>query len=181
MGTTSRMTSPSAYKAKLLLEYQHAMEKDFVPFPYGIEASDPLNSTPFSANFSAFHDLSLISDARRKLVDSLTNWLVELKLNGLKPLAFMVGGSFLDLSIPNPRDLDCVIFYRKCDSPKMPNAEWLSSSRHRAKAQGLDARLVPTDGNLVVLLRSTMYFSVLYGASKAGQPSRGVLLVECPP
>lgn len=181
MGATSTMTFASAYKAKLLLEYQHAMQKGFIPFPYGIEASDPLNSTPFSVDIRAFHDFSLVSNAREKLVNSLTNWLAELELNGIKPLAFMIGGSFLDFSIPNPRDLDCVIFYKKSDAHGMLDAEWLSNSRSRAKAQGLDARLVPTDGDLTVLLRSAMYFSALYGASKTGQPMRGVVLVECLP
>jgi hypothetical protein len=173
------MTAAAAYKEKLALEYRNAMEKDFIPFPYGIDASDPLNSTPFCAGLSAFHDFALISDARKKLVASLTDWLADLKCNGLTPLAVMVGGSFLDCSIPNPHDLDCVIFYRKSDGAERLDPQWLSGSRSRAMAQGLDARLVPTDADLIVLLRSAIYFSALYGQSKNGRPARGVVLINC--
>lgn len=173
------MNSASEYRAKLLSQFDDAMGKGFVTFPYGVEASNPINSTPFFADVRAFHSFSHVSERRKKLVSSLTKFLVELQLNGLKPLTFMVGGSFLDFSVSNPRDLDCVIFYQQCESSVIGNTEWISNTRRIAKVEDLDVRLVPTDGDLIVLLRSVIYFSALYGASKNGKTSRGTILIDC--
>ena len=97
----------------------------------------------------------------------------------MEPQVLMIGGSFLDTSNPSPNDIDCVIFYRSGVQSLAIADQWMSTIRDRAKAVRLDARFVPTDGNLIVLLRSAIYFSSLYRESKNGANSRGVVLLDC--
>jgi hypothetical protein len=167
------------YRENLATPFELAIESGFMPFRHGVGGSNPINSTPFFSSFEEFARLGKYSSQRLELINS-AKWLIRESFdNGLELLLLMVGGSFLDISNLEPNDMDCVAFYKVRDKTLGIQAHWISTIRQRAKDRRLDARFIPTDANLLVLLRSAIYFSALFGESKAGLPKRGVLLVDC--
>jgi hypothetical protein len=174
-----QMKSSNDYIERLQSEFVKAITNGFLAFPEGVNNSNSLNSTPFVTSFLEFSNRMDFSLRRKALLVHLAALITEISERGMEPQVLMIGGSFLDASNPSPNDIDCVIFYRSGVQSIATAGQWMSTIRDRAKAVKLDARFVPTDGNLIVLLRSAIYFASLYRESKNGANSRGVVLLDC--
>lgn len=160
--------------SELESHFAEAKRQGFPAFIAGIDASNPLNSTPYVVSLSAF----VAQDwgrARRGMVESLAAAVTHLTDAGLGVEALLIGGSFLDPR-KKPRDLDCVIFYSRQADLDINLLTWQAGQHSR----GLDVRLLPIDIDPVMVLKMAVYFGVLYTRGRDDSPQmRGLVLVDC--
>lgn len=137
--------------------------------------SNPVNAAPYVASFEQLSDV-FASDVRRPMFESLRRALAELRSAGVQVRVVLIGGSLLDRERV-PRDLDCVLFYARPDeTAAMDLGRWQAKQR----SLGLDARLIPIDVDPLIVLKSAIYFGLLYSQRKQpGLPPRGMVLVDC--
>jgi hypothetical protein len=154
--------------------YRRAADLGFPAFIHRIDESTPINATPYVVSLTDFLGEEL-TPVKRKLRNALASSLAELPAMGLRAEILLIGGSFLALeSVPN--DLDCVLYYSRRTPPSTDLALWQAKRR----ALGIDLRLVPIEMEPVMVLKTAIFFGVLYAGGRAVHPElRGVVLVDC--
>lgn len=153
--------------------YRVAHAAGFPAFVTSIDDSTPLNATPYVVSLTQFAagDWSglrrVLVDALIAAIDALAQWQVRAEL-------ILVGGSFLDAATV-PRDLDCTIFYTRDGDARADLAAWQRAQR----AHGLDVRLMPLHADPVIVLKTAIYFGVLYTRGRGPHPQmRGLVLID---
>ena len=141
--------------------------------------STPQNSTPYVIGIDSFKRIASTWTGREHLVGKLVAALNEATHAGIAVDFALIGGSFTVLTNSAPRDLDAVCLYRVADE-NLFDAGRLKVLQSAWKRLGLDARLVPCDGDPLVLIKTISYFSVLY-SKKTGDMvvKQGLVLVDC--
>lgn len=157
--------------------FREAALLDFPPFIDPERASTPLNSTPYVAHLDAMREGTILSK-RAALTAQLVAAVDEMPALGIVAEAVLIGGSAIGPK-PDPSDMDCVIFYRR-SMPDVFHADALAEFQRTLKTRRLDARLIPSDGDLLVLMKTVSFFTTLY-SKNAGQREivRGLVLIDC--
>jgi hypothetical protein len=154
--------------------FVEAKRKGFPAFPKDIASCTPLNATPYVVTLDRFLSEEW-ADERRVLLDRLVAAIDRLRKEGLGVELLLVGGSFLDPR-KTPNDLDCVIFYSRPTEIALDLISW----QDEQKARSLDLRLLPIDIDPVIVLKTALFFGVLYTRGNEAHPQlRGLLLVDC--
>jgi hypothetical protein len=149
----------------------------FPPFVGPERESTPLNSTPYLAHLDDLREGTFLSN-RASFVAELIVALDQLGALGMVPVAVLLGGSAIGPK-PDPSDLDCVVFYEQAPDQDV-RISHANDFRHSAKMRGLDIRLVPMDGDPLLLLKTVSYFSMLYSKKEGSlQILRGLVLIDC--
>lgn len=162
---------------QLSADYGSAAKIGFPLFPQAIESSTPLNSSPYAISYDHFLRGETVTCARRAtLISSFAEVVSRLPTAGIVPVAAIVGGSYLRLD-REPRDLDCVIFYRRSVESR-PSVS-IQHIQNEFKSVDIDARLVPFDASPTLVLKAAMFFGCLYAVDRAsGGSSHGCVLIE---
>jgi hypothetical protein len=94
----------------------------------------------------------------------------------------LIGGSFLNANVDEPRDLDCLIYYSAKAQAGLALPGCLLNARTTGHRLGIDLRVAPTDSDPMLLVRMTSFMSNLFLARRAGDDSsRGLVLLDlCP-
>jgi hypothetical protein len=159
--------------------FAKAAELDFPPFLGPVPSGTPLNSTPYVAHLDDVVEGGIMSN-RRELLRQLVVAVEELAKRGVESVAVLLGGSAVGPK-PYPADLDCVLFYRLDQASPATRAPNLAGFQRRMKARRLDLRLVPADGDPLLLIKAVSFFTTLYAMSEASEPVRGLVLIDCRP
>jgi len=154
--------------------FRAAEAAGFPPFLEGPHRSTAFNASPYSVTLAALAAGQALA-GRRVWIDRLIAVLDRLPQSGAEAQFVLLGGSLLDAGA-DPKDLDCVIFYRSATSAPLGD---LAALQARACAEGVDARLMPSDGDPLVFARALLFYGMLYSASRDLRLRRGVVLVDC--
>jgi hypothetical protein len=92
--------------------------------------------------------------------------------------AALVGCSFMDEEVSHPRDIDAVWLYRS-DASYGVDANGLRQEQLRLKSLGLDVRFIPMDGDPLILIRATAFFTLMYSKRRDSNAlTRGMVLID---
>lgn len=157
--------------------FKLAESQNFPHFVGPERASTPINSSPYMVALSDVRNGKVLK-RRDRLMTIFLRCVDTLSARGIEPVAALLGGSAIGPK-PNPSDLDCVLFYR-ADRDSIRDFSWMASFERASKSDGLDVRLVPLDGDPVLLIKIASFFSTLY-VKNAGEDRivRGLVLVDC--
>jgi hypothetical protein len=149
----------------------------FPAFIGPVQQSNPLNASPYIAHIQDLRDGILLHN-RKELVAKFVTAIGELRDYAVTPIAALVGGSVLG-SKPQPKDLDCVIYYTSTKGPTSRD-DGLASFLKRWKAEGLDMRAIAADGDPLIFIKTVSFFTSLYSINPGNPASmRGLLLIDC--
>lgn len=169
-----RMTEDALLQFPALEDhYRAAAAQGFPAFLGPIAESTPVNATPYVLGLEALRR-EVFDPPRHSLLQALLAALDELPAYGVAAEVLLIGGSFLR-GAAAPRDLDCVVYFRRDRAEARPLEPW----RQGLRAAGLDLRLVPIEMDATLVLKTAVYFSVLYTVGRAETAPKGVLLVDC--
>lgn len=149
----------------------------FRRFQGTVAQSSPGNSSPYSV---ALHELKIACAGSRSRARLLAQFLhcLDCAPVGITITHALIGGSFLDPDVLRPNDIDCALYYR-VDSDSLSSAHSLYAFGQLLRRYCIDARLVPSDAGLDVLVRVTAFVTSLYASRRDGQPSQtGLALVD---
>jgi len=174
--------SPAALQAPTSLRdlmdacFQQAEARDFPPFVTTERQSTPVNATPYVVGLSDLVAGRALA-RRKRFVAELAAAVEALRGLGAEGVAALLGGSAIGPK-PEPGDLDCALFYRWVEG--RPAVAALAALQTTAKARGLDLRLLPLDGDPLLLIKTVSYFSMLYSKNEGERTIiRGLVLVDC--
>ena len=163
--------------AMLKASFDQAEALGFPPFIGPERASTPLNSTPYVAHLDALREGSILSN-RAGLTADLIAALDEMPSLGMVAEAVLIGGSAVGPKV-DPSDMDCVIFYRRVAESAF-SAESLADYQRTLKMRRLDARLIPSDGDMLVMMKALSFFTTLYSKNAGSlEIVRGLILIDC--
>ena len=163
--------------AMLKASFDQAEALGFPPFVGPERASTPLNSTPYVAHLDALREGAILSN-RAHLAAELIAALDEMPSLGMVAEAVLIGGSAIGPKI-DPSDMDCVIFYRRAAGDAF-RADSLAEHQRRFKTRRLDARLIPSDGDPLLMMKALSFFTTLYSKNAgATEIVRGLVLIDC--
>ncbi len=116
---------------------------------------------------------------RAAFLAELSVGLDQLQSIGARPVAVLIGGSAIGPK-PNPSDLDCVLFYEVIEGESP--SKHLSKLQKQLKSRGIDARLIPIDGDPLLLIKAVSFFTTLYSKNSGSlEIVRGLVLLDCRP
>lgn len=167
------MQASSKIAVQMEQAYRLARSLGFPAFPEGVQASTPINATPFLIDIDG---LVLLSQDpwRIELIQRLLSLIDETRGLGVSPLAALIGGSFLDSSCV-PHDLDCVIFYENGQR----SSHELARLQKKWRTDCIDVRFIPYDRDPIILLKAAVYFGALYSSTRSGNSrSKAALLLD---
>lgn len=153
------MTIPAGLRLQLGAAYGDAEQRGFPAFSANIRATTPINSLPYVTTFQRFRE-RYTDERRNQLLVRLDQVMQRARVLGVSIDYMLCGGSFTQLD-KTPNDLDCVLFYRLSPEAAVaaPDLQQLQVVAIKA---GVDCRLIPLDGSPLVLLKSAIYFGLLY-------------------
>jgi hypothetical protein len=157
----------------------------FPAFLTPIAESNPVNATPYLCRYEDFRATASTWAGRKGLLAELERVRSAAEGCGVSIDAILIGGSFTDLSKPDPADVDCLLFYRRAAADNPVEAKRLAALRLRAKAAAVDLRFIPVDGDPLPLIKSVSYFTSLFSQDKPAETpttarsANGLVLVDC--
>lgn len=161
----------------LRTSFATAESLDFPMFVGPERESNPVNSTPYVAHLSDAREGRILVK-RQAFLRELIAVLEELPATGVRPVAVLIGGSVIGPK-PNPSDLDGVVFYELL-TEESANVEALRAFQRSTKARRLDLRLIPIDGDPLILLKAASFFTALYCKNRdEDRIVRGLVLLDC--
>lgn len=173
---TGLAAAPQTFREVMESCFRQAEALDFPPFVTAERQSTPVNATPYLVSLSALVAGQALA-RRKRFIDELAVTLDELSDAGGQGVAALLGGSAIGPK-PNPGDLDCALFYRW--SAGTADVAALARLQRSAKARGLDLRLLPVDGDPLLLIKTVSFFSMLYSKNEGERTIiRGLVLVDC--
>lgn len=169
----------SAWKETLYRHYERAVPKGFPMFSTHERKSTPFNSAPYVVKYSRFLNQAGAWPGRAELLFALQACLDEAKSLQIMIHALLLGGSFLDLQNPHPKDIDCVWLYRS-RAGNGNEVEILIELQNGFKQRGVDMRFIPIDADPLLLVKTLGFFAILY-AKKKGENcfSCAPVIVDC--
>jgi len=171
----SRLQAVDNLSELLDARFEKARGLGFPAFPDGVSESTPLNSAPYVISMAQLEALAA-DDNRREMVGQIGSVIRNLAESGVETRILLIGGSFLDHA-KRPKDMDCVLFYVAGEDGVDMNLERYRLECHRS---GLDVRFLPLDIDPILVLKTAIFFGLLYSRSKdQGADARGCLLVQC--
>lgn len=160
--------------------FREAAARDLPPFLTDTGQSTPLNATPYLLRYELFRDMASQWTGRAGLAAELDMLIQTVEARGLAVDAVLIGGSFTELDKPEIGDIDCLLYYRISADAVEVSLAGLGDIQRAAKSRGVDARLVPLDGDPLALVKLTSYFTILYSKHKNAQEIvRCLLLLDC--
>lgn len=173
-------TSFDGFLDRTEIFFREAAAQGLPPFLTHPGQSTPLNATPYLLRYELFRDIAAGWAGRAGLVAELDTLIRTVEARGLAVEAVLIGGSFTELDKPLVGDIDCLVYYRVGADAAKASLAGLSDIQRGAKARGVDARLVPLDGDPLALVKLTSYFTILYSKHKnAHEIVRCLLLLDC--
>lgn len=103
-----------------------ALPPGLPPFPRRIPECTAGNATPYLVDLAQLRGCFAGSARREALLDGLDSLLQSMREARAQPVALLLGGSFLEVRQPEPRDLDAVCFYVAQDA--VPELERMNES-----------------------------------------------------
>lgn len=157
--------------------YGNAKRPSLQAFPFGLSHSNAFNAAPFVISLDQFVRDFSNNPYRQSLSEKFIGMINRLPASGCLPQYALVGGSFIDVEIAEPNDLDGVVFYTHDDqlSPEMKSLHALQADAHEAM---LDIRFISTDMHPAVLAKITGFFSILYAQNRNGGGARPCLIIS---
>lgn len=171
----------SAPRQILGADLQEIVDAGLPRFLLPVQASNPTNATPWIADEASFFLAFGNTHARRELLSSLHRSFRMLE-KIIEIRCCLIGGSFVNVSNPAPRDIDIVLFYSLAPEFELDPGRALQRVTHRFSREKIDMRFVPCDGEPWLLVKLTSFFTTLYQTQRpnTGKEERGlVLLVPC--
>lgn len=158
-----------------------AFEQPRLPiFPRAIKECTTADSSPYLCSVDELTRRYGFNPHRLHLIDQLASFAGQSYDIGVKIGALLIGGSFLDQSIDQPRDIDCLVYYRidaQADAVDAIISQWNALRR----GFPLDVKLCPTDAGPLTIIKRSIFFSNLFSIDKATLVlERGTILVELP-
>lgn len=170
------MSAPATLRELTDACFQRAEALDFPPFLVAERQSTPINATPYVVGLSTLVSGQALA-RRKRFIDELVVTLKTLSELGGEGVAALLGGSAIGPK-PDPGDLDCALFYRWVDGAA--DAAALARLQAAAKARDLDLRLLPLDGDPLLLIKTVSFFTMLYSKNEGERTIiRGLVLVDC--
>lgn len=167
---------PPGFKALTQACFRQAEIQGFPPFVSPERLSTPINATPYLIDLSSLVAGEGLAN-RRPFIEALAATVRALDAIGGQAVAALLGGSAIGPK-PDPGDLDCALFYRWVDGTA--DAAALKRLQTASRAHGLDLRLLPLDGDPLLLIKTISYFSMLYSKNEGERTIvRGLVLVDC--
>lgn len=126
------------------IEYRFLCWLDQV-FNYDIELIKPTLVTPVVLNHSEFESKYVFRDTRRMLYDNLFNVIQVIKLNwDISNFSILIGGSFSDIDVADPNDIDCVLLvHPSCNNYDTLHENFLYASKIIPKEKRIDLKVLP--------------------------------------
>lgn len=142
-----------------------------------VNTSNPSNASPYLIDSNGLWQAFGTSPTRRQRLDALHQALSD--LTGIVEVACcLIGGSFVDLAQPDPRDVDLVVFYRALEQSDHELGRALSRLTRKFGLRGIDARFVPCDAEPWLLVKLTSFFTSLYHSGRdRPDHQRGLVLL----
>lgn len=163
--------SGDALRQFLVQAYQRVRSSGFLAFPDGERRATPLSAFPFHLRLSDLDSDWRFAPRRATLVRNIRSLLDRAVDTGAVPYALLIGGSFADRTVETPRDVDAVLFYTG-----VADTARLATLQIEAKAALLvDCRMVPVDGDPLIVIRSSVFFGLLYSKRE------GSMVITRPP
>ncbi len=156
--------------------FEGALPDGLPLFPGGVAASTPINAAPYLTDLAGFGAHFAFNDHRRGQLSGLEQHIARLRSFALHPHFLIAGGSYLDRDRPDPKDLDCALFYSSGPGadPSPPLRQILES----AAAAGLDLRLMPFDAHPALAAKFIGFFTLLYASRTSPRAKRAIVIVD---
>lgn len=140
-------------------------------------AAVPGDSSPYTCSWNELFTAFEVDAKRRALLETFSEAIRRYSTDVQFECA-LIGGSFIDMRIQDPRDIDCLIFYSaNLGVPPQPGR--LRELNAELQRKLIDARLCPTDCGTQLMVQMASYYTNIYCASD--NPYRrgiGLLLVD---
>lgn len=156
-------------------QFEISLARGLPPFPQPLGRANRSNSTPFLVGEPCFRSVFATTARRKRLLELFDHLLAQLRAQALRPSFALCGGSFVNLDIAHPRDLDMVLFYQ--GNPTDGGAELLQQVQVKLRQQGLDCQLHPSDVDPVLVAQVTAFYASLYLQQPTGQAARAAVMV----
>lgn len=158
--------------------FRRASQRGFPIFLDGEVGSNAVNSTPYAIDDASFRACFARWPGRNRLIARMD--AVRAMADNLAAIPLMlVGGSFLDPTRTEPRDVDVLMFYETAGM-REDAAQQLVELRRVARAQGVDVRFIPLGGDKLMLVKVVSFFTTLYNRRKGrDEQVRGLVIVDC--
>lgn len=147
--------------------YENGLSHGLPPLLQPELLSTPFNSTPYVVSIQQLHKDFGFNSRRRQLLSAMEGGLESFEHNGLYVPFVLIGGSFTQLSCLLPSDLDAVFLYRQVTGHDV-SIDGLSALRQSLLSKRIDARMIPLDGDQLILLKSFGYFCLLLSKKERG-------------
>lgn len=141
--------------------------RDF--FDRSVSECTPFNSAPHQLTWNDLLQNYGVNSHRRALLLSLRLLFDELALSGINTHFFLGGGSFFDTSYPEPKDVDCLIFY---STGQVADFQAAKEACKRGFCSGIDSRMAPLDADPMLTARMTAFFTMLYSIDRNDAKAR---------
>lgn len=160
--------------------FDDALAAGLPAFQMHPRASTPMNATPYMMRYARFRSTARDWPGRSPFLDELDEVLAVARELAISVDMILLGGSFTELEKPVIGDVDCLLFYRQATPATDFDAKALGYLQRNAKERGVDCRFVPLDGDPLVLIKLTSYFTILYSKHKdRHEIVRSLLLLDC--
>ena len=163
--------SGDALRQFLIQAYQRVRSSGFLAFPDGERRATPLSAFPFHLRLSDLDSDWQFAPQRVMLVSNMRGLLDRVVETGAIPYALLIGGSFADRTVEAPRDVDAVLFYSgAADTTRLAKLQIEAKT-----ALFIDCRMVPVDADPLIVIRSSVFFGLLYSKRE------GSMVITRPP
>jgi len=180
LATDASEDGASNLRSRLDQAYGKIRDDRFSIFPSeGERSATPLNSYPFHVSWANLHADWAFTARRAKLVENLQALHQAIIKRDIRPAGFLIGGSFSDRSVEDPRDIDAVSYYA---GHVAVQKDLLSTLQRKAKRElSIDTRFIPVDTDPLLLIRATAFFSLLYSKKEgSNQITRPLIFLDTP-
>ncbi|MDQ8756908.1 hypothetical protein RCO27_11790 [Sphingosinicella sp. LHD-64] len=165
--------------------FDEAERQGFPAFVGPVRESSPVNATPYLIRYEDFRTRAAHWPERNELAAALDRVKSHAERLSLVIDAIVIGGSFTELLKPSPKDVDCLMLYRRPGLVEATPANALNELQRSAKEERVDVRFIPIDGDPLILIKCLCYFTVLLSKDKRAKGNwdvrviRGLMLLDC--
>lgn len=165
--------------ARLSACYESALSVGLPQFLKPELASTSFNSAPYVVSIQQLRRDFGFNTERRRLLVAMQKGISLLVNNGFGVPFVLIGGSFTQRDRQFPEDLDAIFLYSVLHR-SAGNVGRLPEFRRSLLSERVDARMLPIDGNQLVLLKAFGYFCLLFSKNQRGssEASRSPLILN---
>ena len=149
-------------------DLREVFAKGFPAYPQAVDLSSPTNSSPYRMTAADLREAFQDDPWRLHLLANVDTVLDELASRGVNIPGFLIGGGFVRRlkDGTRPRDIDSVAFYKAEGVSPDEVAPALSGAARAAKSLQIDMRFCPLDANPILMMKSLIFYSVLFRKSE---------------